>query len=106
VRGRSSIQGSSTRSSRCFASRGTPQSVTLAPAGSEGAAAGLLDFSRGVGVVLGPVVVGTAVGVFAPVFDSTAGYAVMWPVIGIPVLLAGVLLKPLEEEGAEPVLVA
>jgi MFS family permease len=82
-----------------------PQALafTLAPAGSEGAAAGLLDFSRGIGVVLGPVVVGAAVGVFAPVFDSTAGYAVMWPVIGIPVLLAGMLLKTLEEGRAEPI---
>jgi hypothetical protein len=53
--------------------------------------------------VLGPVVVGAAVGVFAPVFDSTAGYAVMWPVIGIPVLLAGMLLKTLEEGRAEPI---
>jgi MFS family permease len=82
-----------------------PQALafTLAPAGSEGAAAGLLDFSRGVGVVLGPVVVGAAVGLFEPVFESTRGYAVMWPVIGIPVLLAGILLKPLEEGRAEPV---
>jgi hypothetical protein len=27
----------------------------------------------------------------------------MWPVIGIPVLLAGMLLKPLEEARVEPV---
>jgi MFS family permease len=82
-----------------------PQALafTLAPPGSEGAAAGLLDFSRGVGVVLGPVAVGAAVGLFEPVFESTNGYAVMWLVIGIPVLLAGVLLKPLEEGRAEPV---
>jgi hypothetical protein len=33
-----------------------PQALafTLAPRGSEGAAAGLQDFSRGIGVVLGP----------------------------------------------------
>ena len=35
---------------------------------------------------------------------ATDGYAAMWPVVGIPVLLAGVLMKPLEEGRAEPVL--
>jgi hypothetical protein len=29
-----------------------------------------------------------------PLFESTKGYAVMWPVIGLPVLLAAILLKP------------
>src|SRR5262249_30881869 len=82
-----------------------PQALafTLAPRGSEGAAAGLLDFSRGVGVVLGPVVVGIAVGIAEPLFESTDGYGVMWPVIGIPVLLAAFLLKPLEEARSEEV---
>jgi MFS family permease len=82
-----------------------PQALafTLAPAGSEGAAAGLLDFSRGVGVVLGPIAVGAAIGLFQPLFQSTNGYAAMWPLIGIPVLLAALLLKPLEEGKAEPV---
>jgi MFS family permease len=47
-----------------------PQALafTLAPAGSEGAAAGLQDFSRGVGVVLGPVAVGAAVGAAHGIF--------------------------------------
>jgi MFS family permease len=75
-----------------------PQALafTLAPVGSEGAAAGLLDFSRGVGVVLGPVVVGAVIGVSQPVFSSTQGYASMWLVIGVPVLLAAFLLRPLD----------
>jgi MFS family permease len=76
-----------------------PQALafTLAPAGSEGAAAGLQDFSRGLGVVLGPIAVGAAVGVSEPLFESTQGYAGMWPVIGVPVLLAAILLKPLAD---------
>jgi MFS family permease len=75
-----------------------PQALafTLAPVGSEGVAAGLQDFSRGIGVVLGPIVVGAVVGVSQPVFESTNGYASMWLVIGLPVLLAAVLLKQLE----------
>jgi len=29
-------------------------------------------------------------------FDATHGYASMWLIIGVPVLIAAVLLKPLE----------
>jgi MFS family permease len=75
-----------------------PQALafTLAPPGSEGVAAGLQDFSRGVGLVLGPVVVGAMVTATRGVFSSTDGYASMWLVIGAPVLLAAILLKRLE----------
>jgi MFS family permease len=78
-----------------------PQALafTLAPVGSEGVAAGLQDFSRGVGVVLGPIAVGVAVGVSRPVFSSTHGYASMWLVVGLPLLLAAILLRPLETGG-------
>ena len=80
-----------------------PQALafTLAPVGGEGAAAGLQDFSRGLGVVLGPIAVGAAVGVSQPLFESTHGYASMWLVIGLPVLLAAFLLKPLEATTVE-----
>jgi MFS family permease len=72
-----------------------PQALafTLAPDASQGAAAGLVDFSRGVGVVLGPVLVGAAVTAFATTLSSTSGYAIMWPVIGLPVLLSLLLLR-------------
>ena len=83
-----------------------PQALgfTLAPPGSEGAAAGLLDFSRGIGVVLGPVAVGVAIGIAEPLFESTRGYGVMWPVIGLPVLLAAYLLKPLDATMGDEIL--
>jgi hypothetical protein len=50
-----------------------PQALafTLAPAGGEGAAAGLQDFSRGVGVVLGPIAVAAVIGVSESFFSST-----------------------------------
>jgi len=75
-----------------------PQALafTLAPRGSEGAAAGLQDFSRGLGVVLGPIAVGAAIGAFQGQFGSTHGYAVMWPVIGIPVLASLLFLRKLQ----------
>jgi MFS family permease len=71
----------------------------LAPTGGEGAAAGLLDFSRGIGVVLGPVLVGTAVtGTADGWFSSTHGYAVMWPIIGMSVLLTLPILRTLRPD--------
>jgi len=82
-----------------------PQALafTLAPPGSAGAAAGLLDFSRGVGVVLGPIVVGLTIELFHGSLPATDGYAAMWPVVGIPVLLTLPLLRALERKG-EPAL--
>ena len=81
-----------------------PQALafTLAPTGSEGVAAGLQDFSRGVGLVLGPIAVGAAVGISQPLFESTHGYAAMWLIIGLPVLVAAVLLKTLEAARGRP----
>ena len=78
-----------------------PQALafTVAPRGSQGAAAGMLDFSRGLGVVLGPIVVGATIGAFHGELSSTHGYAAMWPVIGIPVLASVLLLRRLEPHG-------
>ncbi|MBV9487049.1 MAG: MFS transporter [Frankiaceae bacterium] len=77
-----------------------PQALafTLAPDGSEGAAAGLVDFSRGVGVVLGPAAVGGIVGLFSDSLSSTAGYAIMWPTIGVPVLVSLFFLRRFENQ--------
>ena len=78
-----------------------PQALafSLAPRGSEGAAAGLQDFSRGLGVVLGPIAVGVTVGALHSQFSSTHGYAAMWPVIGIPVLVSLFFLRTLQPRG-------
>jgi MFS family permease len=72
-----------------------PQALAflIAPQGSEGVAAGIVDVSRGAGVVLGPLLVGFAVRYSGGVFDSTHGYAAMWPVIGVATLLAVPLLR-------------
>jgi MFS family permease len=78
-----------------------PQALafSLAPRGSEGAAAGLQDFSRGLGVVLGPIAVGVAVAALQEQLSSTHGYAAMWPVIGIPVLASLFFLRTLQPRG-------
>ena len=74
-----------------------PQALAflVAPEGSEGVAAGLVDVSRGVGIVLGPLAVGYAVRFGDGVFPSTHGYAALWPVIGIATLLAVPFLRRL-----------
>ncbi|HKI93494.1 MAG TPA: MFS transporter [Gaiellaceae bacterium] len=71
-----------------------PQALafSVAPPGAEGAAAGLQDFSRGLGVVLGPILVGGAIDLFRDQLSSTSGYAAMWPVVGVPVLVGVVIV--------------
>jgi MFS family permease len=77
-----------------------PQALAflLAPEGSEGVAAGIVDVSRGAGVVLGPLVVGFAVRYSGSLFEATHGYAAMWPVIGGATLLAVPLLRRIQVE--------
>ena len=72
-----------------------PQALafTLAPDSGQGAAAGLVDFSRGIGVVLGPVAVGAAIGASSSFLSSTQGFAIMWPAIGIPILASIIILR-------------
>ena len=84
-----------------------PQALafTVAPPGSEGAASGLLDFSRGIGLVLGPIAVGAAIEASRGRLEATDGYAAMWPVIGIAVLVSLYFLRKLEPRG-EPALVS
>jgi predicted MFS family arabinose efflux permease len=81
-----------------------PQALafTIAPEHGQGAAAGLVDFSRGIGVVLGPVLVGAAVTATSSfwIFSHTHGYAMMWPVIGIPNLISLVLLRHLRQNSS------
>ncbi len=77
-----------------------PQALafTLAPDGAQGAAAGLVDLSRGLGLVLGPLAVGAAVSGSGSLLSSTHGYAAMWPVIGLAVLFSVPLLRLLDDE--------
>ncbi|HWA65695.1 MAG TPA: MFS transporter [Mycobacteriales bacterium] len=79
-----------------------PQALafTLAPETNQGAAAGIVDFSRGTGVVLGPVLVGAVISAFSSTLSSTHGYAAMWPMIGVPILLTIPLLRMLRRAEA------
>ena len=75
----------------------------MTPVGAEGALSGLFGFSRALGAVLGPIVVGVAIDVLAPVFPSTNGYGAMWIAIGVPILLSLPFLAAMR--GEEPELV-
>jgi MFS family permease len=72
-----------------------PQALafTLSPESAQGAAAGLVDFSRAIGVVLGPVLVGAAITASHSALSATHGYAIMWPMIGVPMLISIALLQ-------------
>jgi MFS family permease len=60
---------------------------------SHGASAGWYEFSRGLGVSLGPVFTGAAIDGLKPWFASTQGYAAMWLVQGV-VLLFSIAFLP------------
>ena len=73
----------------------------MTPAGAEGALSGLFGFSRALGAVLGPIVVGVAIDVLAPAFSATNGYGAMWIAIGVPILLSLPFLNAIRSEAPE-----
>jgi MFS family permease len=60
---------------------------SLMPEAQRGAAAGLATTTKGVGLVVGPLVVGGAIDIF--------GYRTLWPLCGLPILLAMPLVASL-----------
>jgi MFS family permease len=60
--------------------------VRAAPREAHGAASGLFALSRGIGVLLGPLLAGIAVEALQPVLLSTQGYAAAWLVAALAVL--------------------
>lgn len=60
--------------------------IPLMPAGDHGALTGFYSVSRGIGVMLGPLLAGVAVSVLKGPLSSTHGYAAMWLVCSASVL--------------------
>jgi MFS family permease len=58
-----------------------------------GAATGLYGFSRGLGVVLGPLLTGVAIEVLRPWLEGTQGYSAMFLVSSVAMLLSIPLLR-------------
>ena len=60
----------------------------LMPAGERGAISGLATTTKGIGLVIGPLVAGAVIDILGPYLEDTDGYQALWPVLGIPILLA------------------
>jgi MFS family permease len=79
----------------------------LMPAQHRGAIAGLATTTKGMGLIVGPLVAGVMIDVMKPYLDKTDGYGALWPVCAIPVLaaipLVASLIRSEEPSGtAEP----
>jgi MFS family permease len=85
----------------------------LMPPGDRGAIAGLATTTKGFGLLIGPLLAGAAIDLLSPYLEDTKGYQALWPILGIPVLLAIPLVArlsaaegkavPGEPESPEPI---
>ena len=60
----------------------------LMPPGDRGAIAGLATTTRGIGLIIGPLLAGVAIDLLSPYLEETQGYQALWPILGVPILLA------------------
>jgi MFS family permease len=60
----------------------------LMPPQHRGAIAGLATTTKGVGLLVGPLVAGVVIDVTKPYLSKTDGYQALWPVCAVPVLAA------------------
>jgi MFS family permease len=67
----------------------------LMPASDRGAVSGLATWTKGVGLLIGPLAAGAAIDILAPYLDETEGYQVLWPILGLPILAVCPILASL-----------
>jgi MFS family permease len=60
----------------------------LMPVQHRGAVSGLATTTKGLGLLIGTPVAGIAIDLARPWLHATSGYQIVWPVCGIPILLA------------------
>ena len=60
----------------------------LMPSDERGAISGLATTTKGVGLVIGPLVAGGVIDLLSSRLEATDGYQALWPVLGVPILLA------------------
>jgi MFS family permease len=60
----------------------------LMPEEHRGTASGLATWTKGFGLIVGPLAAGATIDILAPHLPKTDGYQALWPVCAIPVLLA------------------
>lgn len=73
----------------------------LMPQQHRGAIAGLATTTKGIGLLIGPLVAGVMIDVMSPYLEKTQGYEVLWPVCAIPVLAAIPLVASLMKRERE-----
>jgi MFS family permease len=67
----------------------------LMPASERGAVSGLATWTKGAGLLIGPLAAGAAIDILAPYLESTDGYQVLWPILGVPILAVCPILASL-----------
>jgi MFS family permease len=60
----------------------------LMPPGERGAISGLATTTKGIGLVIGPLAAGAVIDILGPYLEGTEGYQALWPVLGVPIILA------------------
>ena len=75
--------------------------MPLMPEHEHGLVTGFYSFSRGLGILLGPLLAGVAITAFRSVVPSTHGYAAMWLVCSAAVLASLMFMKPLRERESQ-----
>jgi MFS family permease len=60
----------------------------VSPSTGRGTVTGLATTTKGIGLIVGPLLAGGAIDIMSPYLESTRGYAAVWPAMAIPVLAA------------------
>lgn len=75
--------------------------MPLMPDSEHGVLTGLYSMSRGLGVMLGPLLAGLAITLAQPLFDSTDGYAAAWWIAGGAILLSLLPVRRLRADSGD-----
>jgi MFS family permease len=60
----------------------------LMPPGERGAISGLATTTKGLGLLIGPLAAGATIDILRPHLEATEGYQALWPVLGVPIIIA------------------
>ena len=71
------------------------------PEEDRGASVGLGVMTRGVALIVAPLIVGAAIDLSEGFLESTQGYAAMWFVIALPVLASAEIVRRLRRDGID-----
>jgi MFS family permease len=75
--------------------------MPIMPESEHGILTGLYSLSRGIGIMLGPLLAGIAISAAKPALSATEGYAAMWLVAAAATLASIPLLRRLRRQADE-----